>query len=860
MQEKRILKKLGDFGITDIESFLKLKQNRIVRKFGFSEDDVEFIEFMKANVTEHSKYRCLLEKEHDKQPKKFNKFFKEYGINYETIFDTRLSTLVKHSGEVTPAKIQEFLNYKNNCLRLKYNDTDPDNQENVYEQLLSVFMHSLIYYLNEEDKNKIYKVIESTLKKVELKSVDIGCYAESILKCIDFDYLLQEKCFDIIQKIILNILKKEKKSISLFLLKRKIREIIYCDIDVQPYLLQLTKEGFVLFKSEGIKYYMPRIDEYIKNNLMMYPILNKRLSGFTLEMIGNLESVTRERIRQKEKVELKKIPYQEIYESTYLKYYKEYSLTSEEFCEVFSFTPFQYRFLSLYNKVLPENQMKTKDKLMESDQLTFKERERLGSILNADFFIFGNKKIRRKKIDLIEYLIEVYAREETTLEEFCEQVKAFNDFHQLNFDFSSNRAIEGIINRANNVLLKYGKRIIHYQVDPENVISVLKQIGFKYYINQEISAQRIIKDYKMELNQIDIYDEYELHNLLKRYVVYLPDYVNLKRMPFIEIGDADREEQVLNLLIELSPVSVDDFVEVYSERYGVSEKTIRANFLKVIDEFKSDEVYYADKPPIDIKMVNQLENLLTDTFYFKEDVYELYQRVYGPCNIPDFVFPQLGYKSYANFILQSNYNRADVYFEELYLAKDIFYITDTRFYLLGSFRNKLENLKSEYKVFEYAKNSFISIDKLKNFADITENDITGLLNDIGEYVGDCYFTVDNIEFIIEKSKLNMLGFENIFYESILKGAKDYRYQYMGGITVFKRTKEKFYSYDLVEEIVFKYKAIDIYDLMDLLDNNYGIKLSKEKILSNCNQVDLYYNPLMEMIYTDIDKFYEMMEE
>ncbi|MCU7721971.1 hypothetical protein ODV99_12220 [Enterococcus faecium] len=131
--------------------------------------------------------------------------------------------------------------------------------------------------------------------------MDIGCYAESILKCIDFDYLLQEKCFDIIQKIILNILKKEKKSISLFLLKRKIREIIYCDIDVQPYLLQLTKEGFVLFKSEGIKYYMPRIDEYIKNNLMMYPILNKRLSGFTLEMIGNLESVTRERIRQKKK-------------------------------------------------------------------------------------------------------------------------------------------------------------------------------------------------------------------------------------------------------------------------------------------------------------------------------------------------------------------------------------------------------------------------------------------------------------------------------------------------------------------------------------------------------------------------------
>lgn len=58
----------------------------------------------------------------------------------------------------------------------------------------------------------------------------------------------------------------------------------------------------------------------------------------------------------------------------------------------------------------------------------------------------------------------------------------------------------------------------------------------------------------------------------------------------------------------------------------------------------------------------------------------------------------------------------------------------------------------------------------------------------------------------------------------------------------------------------RYKVIDIYDLIDLLEEKYNIKLSKEQILSSCLKTELYYNPIMEMIYLDVDKFYEMMEE
>ena len=364
----------------------------------------------------------------------------------------------------------------------------------------------------------------------------------------------------------------------------------------------------------------------------------------------------------------------------------------------------------------------------------------------------------------------------------------------------------------------------------------------------------------MPLNDIDIYDEYELHNLLKKYSNILPEYVKLTRMPFIEIGTIKRDEQVLNLLIELSPISVDNFVLAYSERYGVIEQTIKANFLTVLEEFRKEEMYFADTPIIDTELIANLESMLVNDFYFKEDIQKMYEEKYGSTQIPDFIYKKIGYKNYSEFILKDSYNRADLYFEETYLNKEMFDVEDPRLYVLGSFRKNLDQKLSEFTVFQYAKNAYININKLTDYAGIQKEDIYILLQQITDYIGDRFFTFTNIEFLVEKSKLNDLGFDSLFYESILKGADDYRFQYLGGTTVFKKTKEKFYSYDLMEDIVSRYKSIDIYDLIDLLNQNYGIVLSKEKVLNACMKRDLYYNPIMEMIYLDIDDFYEMMEE
>ncbi|EJH6401331.1 hypothetical protein NFY58_002740, partial [Enterococcus faecalis] len=758
LKEKEILQKLSQQGIGNIYSIYKLKPLRLREKLGFTAEEVAIIQRMQNNKEKAIYYNEILAFEEAKKPKKMSKFFQEQEINYDTVLQTSLVNLVEKNESLTPGQIQVFLNYKNQCLKLKYSNTSTDNIDNVTKSLADTFMNSLSQYTTTQEEDEIKEIVFSLLDTVHLESVDLEKYGHEILFALDFDYTLRNKKRNYIQSTLLNVFRKQRKDMSLFLIKRKINSLFYGEIDIQKELNYFIKEGLIVFTPEGIRYQRLHIDNYIQSHSQNYPVVSQRLKGQTLEEIGQTMGVSRERIRQIEKNERTRIPIHDVHEMSYAKYYTEYDLTMLEFCKVFSFTNSQYRFLELACKKLSDNhQIKSKEMLMQSDELTFIERNKLEDILNKNFLIIGNRKIEKTKLALIEYLIEIYGKEEIRRDDFYDLVRQFVIEHHLDFDFSSNRALDGVLDRAKNVLHKYGRKLVHYQVDTEDLISTLQGINFEHYMDQEISAKKLFDNYKEDFNQIDIFDEYELHNLLKRYINYLPNYVTIKRMPLIEIGQVDRDEQVLNLMIELSPINVNDFADEYSNKYGVLAQTVKANFLNVIEEFKKGETYFSDAPVLNPVVVDNLKTLLTHPFYMKEDVKNLYAEKYGAEKIPDYIFNRLGYRNFSEFILLDKFTRAETFFEETYFNKEMFEVDDNRLYLLGSFRYRLFKKLSNYEVFEYQKDSFISMNKLTNYADITKDDVIELLNEFDLVVSDQYFTVSHIEFVIEKSKFSELG-------------------------------------------------------------------------------------------------------
>ena len=789
-------------------------------------------------------------------------FFSKNNINEDNILSIKLDELEKNN-KLNNKLINSFNGLKRKSLikKVNYTSSSPIKKEEVVSKLKDNFLNPIRNYLLEEEYVNLSRYIKEELDLLDFTDVDVDMYSELIMDSLEIEKVLQNKIPDISLKILSRYLKKQHREVSFFQLSKGIDKLNLIEKDNLMLLINdLVNSGFVIFTSQGVKYQNPNIREYIDVLGDKADILDKRLKGKTLEEIGEDYQVTRERIRQKERNLKKIIPYKEIFEWKYSEFFKKYELSPEVFCKVFDIGNYEYNFLKMFSNIDKRAKKHTAEELLDSGLLSRKEKESLLEFLNEGYLIIENKKIKKNRVAIINYCIELFAKEEISFNDFYNLVNDFTKQYHLDIDFGNERAMEGIISRASSLLWKYGKKLRYYTIDEDKVIEAIKGISFSNYYNSEISAKKLLDDYPVLMQEIDINDEYELHNLLKKYESILSEEVILKRMPLLEVGSASREEQLLDLLIEMSPVSKEDFALEYSRKYGVSIQTVKANYLKLLVEYEQQDIYNADTPIIEKEVLKNLKGILTEQFYFKKDIYLRYEKRFGKAKFPDYIFNELGYKPFSEFILSNEYNRADYYFEENYFSKDLFEIDDVRLLSTGSFRNLISERVRNLDIFEYDRYKYISMDKITSHTGITKKQILEIVSDITEQMNDKYFSYLMIEHIVENSKLNNLGFDAIFYESILKGVEGLRYQNMGTTTIFRKTKDKFYSYTFLEEIVSKFKSIDIFDLIDYLEDYYGIVWSKEKIISIIEQTSLYYHPVMEMIYQDLDEFYEMMED
>lgn len=62
--------------------------------------------------------------------------------------------------------------------------------------------------------------------------------------------------------------------------------------------------------------------------------------------------------------------------------------------------------------------------------------------------------------------------------------------------------------------------------------------------------------------------------------------------------------------------------------------------------------------------------------------------------------------------------------------------------------------------------------------------------------------------------------------------------------------------DMLTWLLNREQKMDLYDLMDLLKDYFGIRLPKEKVIEIIRGTDLYYDTIMEAVYIDYDTYFE----
>ncbi|GHU90450.1 hypothetical protein FACS1894202_10260 [Clostridia bacterium] len=619
--------------------------------------------------------------------------------------------------------------------------------------------------------------------------------------------------------------------------------------------LWMTDDGMIARNYPSILEYAAAIP-----NAKGGDFLTERLNGLTLEEIGSERGLTRERVRQVVQRLLQKRP--PVAEDRYTEVYSAYNWTLEDFSLAFAEPESTYTFL-----VAAHDKCGTKDLegLLEDTAFPLSFRKAAERVVYKNYITIGDERVPAKRLDLVDYVLRTHCCGEMRFDEFVTLYNAI----LVELELAGNPKFEinekSYINRfadSPNVLWKYSRRFRYYDTEQYDFTEFFDTLALEQYVDIEYSALKFLRDYPDIMEQYDIRDEYELHNLLKTMCAVRYPAISFKRMPNIEFGTADRDMQVLNLLMQLAPISNNDFAAAYEREYGVLSGTVLANYVSCISEYLVDGVYRIDMPPLPIEHKMRMNTILTEDFYQIDDIARLYLREFPAAdrsNINAYTLKTLGFKIYDGYVIGENYPSATDYFRSLLHVPDIVDLRRLSAALtrIGGFNSELYKVKSDFDIVEFTPLQFISIRRLE---------AVGITKDALREYSDAvlahpckskYFTIKSLRNEGFSHSLDVLGLEDWFYASLLTEDRNrFAYCRAGGTKVFRKGNATFSLKDIIAYVVEREISIDIEDLAALLEVGFGIKVDRWKITELTKNSAMHYSPIMEKVYVDYDTYLE----
>ena len=470
--------------------------------------------------------------------------------------------------------------------------------------------------------------------------------------------------------------------------------------------------------------------------------------------------------------------------------------------------------------------------------------------------------------EIVNYVLRTFAINDITFNEFTEvYFIILEDIGKKDDEKLSimGRGYENRIASSNTALWKYGKKLRYYNMNSHDYTKMFKVLNLTQYRNVEYSTKKFFKLYPEIMEEYDIRDEYELHNLLKKlFKEQNKEDIRLKRMPNIEFGIINRYKQVLNLLLALAPVSNVDLANAYEEEYGVGAPTVLANYVKEFSEYFHDGIYKIDAPIFSKLIADKLKSLLTDDFYRIEKIREIYKKEFSTLDLDllnPFSIKSLGFKVYSSYVISDKFNSATEFINTLLIKEDILDINliNSEIKQLIQFTVQLYKLRANYEIVEFLPNKYISYKQLSKNG-ITREIIKKFNQSVFNYVGyGKYFTIKSLRLDGFLCELDEYGFEDWFYSSLLTECKEYlSYLKIGGNKLFMLGKVRVNLEGIIENLVFSQEnlSIDIYDLKELLVFRYHIEISTYKLIETTKNTSMFYDTISEKIYADYDIYYE----
>ena len=590
-------------------------------------------------------------------------------------------------------------------------------------------------------------------------------------------------------------------------------------------------------------------------------VLTERLHGRTLEDIGNELNVQRERVRQISNKALEHHPI--LYEDRYAEVFQKYDFSRNDFCLAFKENETVYEYLKIQYKSgeLPP------EELMDDESYPIIFRRAGERVAYKNCVQIGSTIVPCKRDSLCDYALRQYATDEISFSSFVDRYHALlsdlgiEDISKL---MISGRGYENKLAASKNILWKHGKCLRYYPISLYDYANLLDTLDLNQYIDIEISALKLFNEHAELMREYDIRDEYELHNLLKK-ICTEETYPNIRfpRMPTIEFGNFNRDQQVMDLLLSCAPISKEDFAQRYEEEYGIKAGSVMANYLGCIVAYLDGDTYRIDSPAMSDAMTQKLNAELTDDFYLLSELHEIYRRLFPDADralLNSYSITNLGFHIYSNYAVSNKYNSAVEYFRHLLLDEDIVDISHFKKGVLSiiTFMSQLYTLREDLEIIEFAPQKYIHIRKL-NQAGIHKDDLREFCEDVAGYVSDGeYFTMFSLQKSGFTHNLDEFGFDDWFYASVMAENKDmFSYKRTGRNRLFQNGSYTITLSDFIEDILNSQESqsMDVYDLGDYLSDEFGLYIPTSKLIETIRESSMYYDSISQKAYLDYDVYF-----
>ena len=666
---------------------------------------------------------------------------------------------------------------------------------------------------------------------------------------------------------ILQIVEENNNEISKTALEEKLPQHLNNTTILEEILLELEAISAVEMGEVMIYRQYPSVTEFAAHieNDRIREVIQGRIEGKTLQEIGEQYGVTRERVRQLMQKGLRKKPY--LREDKYAYLYDHYDFSLEDFVLAYDEPHETYYYLEMISQITRAKR-KPLEEILTDTAVAPELRKKAERAIYKRYVSTDGVRVKMTRPDLIKHYIKINCKSLTKFDDFVSEYNLWLDSLGLGDDPSlmiEARTYENILNQCDYVLWNQWRSFRYYNILEQDFEDLLSTLNLEQFEDTEFSTLKLFRDYPLLMEQYDIHDEYELHNLLKKIWVSENESVKFKKMPTIEVGSANTYNQVLTLLLQYAPITAEDLANRYEEEYGVKALTVRGNYLRALDHYFYKGVYSIDYAALPSIQFARMQMVLDRDFYTIQDVKRLYKREFPNSDeslLNPYTLKTLGfhvYPGYSGYIVKNTFSGATDYFHTILTQDDI---VDMRAYgtairNIATYDSEHRRLRNAYEIIEFSPLQYISIRRL-NEAGVTKEHLRAYCDAVAKYYekGE-YFTTTSMRNSGFVHDLDDLGFEEWFYSSILFEDRDnFSAQRIGGTRLFLRGKPNGNLVDMLVWLLDKYQKIDFYDLLDMLENQYGIFLPKEKVVEIISDTELYYDAIMETVYIDYDTYFE----